>query len=70
MDSNFTVGDRVSHSDYSGIGIIDEILEAGISVSWCELTDIEFYDEQDCPLFTSGLQLVEKSGISLWEVAA
>ena len=70
MDSNFTVGDRVSHPDYAGIGIVDEVLDDGVSVFWCELSDIEHYDECDCPLFTSGLQLVEKSGISLWEVAA
>ena len=70
MDQHFTVGDRVSHEDYVGAGIIDQILEAGISVSWCELEDIEFYDDQDCPLFSSGLYLIEKAGISLWEDAA
>lgn len=70
MESNFTLGDRVSHPDYAGIGIVDEILPEGISVSWCEWDDAWHYMDQNFPLFTTGLQLAERAETTILEDAA
>lgn len=64
MDSNFTVGDRVSHEDYAGAGIVDEILPEGISVNWCEWEDEEYYRSLCYPLFTAGLYLIERAEVA------
>ena len=72
IDPSFTlsVGDRVSHPDYAGIGIVDEVLEDGVSVNWCEWEDSWIYMDRDFPLFTTGLQLVERAETPILEVAA
>lgn len=69
MEHKFNLGDRVSHEDYAGVGIVDEILPEGVSVNWCELEDSWIYMDRDFPLFTSGLQLVEKAETSILEDA-
>ena len=70
MNQNtLSVGDRVRHEEYSGIGLVDEVTENGVSVNWCEMDDAWHYMRQDFPLFTSGLQLVEKAQVLILEDA-
>ena len=72
LDPNFAfrIGDRVRHEDYAGIGIVDEVLEDGISVNWCEWEDSWHYMSQDFPLLNSGLMLIERPYPSDMEDAA
>ena len=71
MNQNtLSVGDRVRHEEYSGIGIVDEVTENGVSISWCEWDDAWHYMDRDFPLFTTGLQLVERAETTILEVAA